>query len=246
MANTSDKILLKEFNKISPERRKQIRDDYINMCMKRDDNYSLLFPVDKIFKRFTDDRFEGEKDLFAVKRIHNINYFKNISDDAIDFFYNGGELFEREDVNIEAYYRRGNEDDLLSIEVFELFLPGLYNYPGKRVELDKNGKGIKILRFKSADEFAIYCSKQGGVYSVRDRDCIPIDEIRGRQAVVILRDKNDDKVVNSNYRMSFSAIDHYIDDYANPSEISYKFIDKISNSVKSTAKPILKRVNMKF
>jgi hypothetical protein len=244
MANLSDKILLEEFNKISPERRKQIKDDYINMCMKRDDNYSLLFPVNKIFKNFTDDRFGGEEDLFAVKRIHNINYFKNISDDAIDFFYNDGEYFEREDANIEAYYRRGNEDDLLSIGVFELFLPGLYNHPTKRVELDKNGKGIKILRFKSTDEFAIYCTKQGGVYSARDRDCIPIEEIRGRQALVILKDKIDD--FDSNNSTSFDFIESAINEISDPVNISYKFIKKVSNSVKSTAKPILKRVNMKF
>ena len=245
--NLPDKILLDNFNKISPEHRKQIRDDYINMCMNRKDSYRLLFPVDKIFKNFTDDRFDYGEDLYTVKKVHNINYLKSLLD-ALDFFRTDGVDFTLEgDINIFAYYRENNEDDLLLISVFELFLPGRHHHPKKRVELDKNGKGIKILKFETADEFALYCTKQGGVYSARDRDCISIEELRGRQAIVILKDEEDGKNDNRNYLMSFDYIDDEISNIAEPYAISYKFIKKIDLDKKTVKKtqPVLKRV-MRF
>ena len=238
--NLPDKILLDNFNKIPPERRKQIRDDYINMCMNRKEDYYLLFPIDKIF--------ENQEDFLSIKRLNNVNYMKPEGDGGFDSFWFGdGTKFERYEENLRAFYREYNEDDLLLISVFELFLPGSHHHPKKRVELDKNGKGIKILKFETADEFALYCTKQGGVYSARDRDCIPIEELRDRQAIVILKDKDDEKNENRLYLMSFDAIDEYISDIAEPYAISYKFIKKIDLDKKTVKKtqPVLKRV-MRF
>ena len=231
--NLPDKILLDNFNKISPEQRKRIREDYINMCMNRKDDYRLLFPVDKIFKNLRDDNID--EDNISVKRLNNINYM-TFNIDYWDFFQIDGVKFTRYEENLIAFYREYNEDDLLLIEVFKLFLPGRNHHPIKRVELDKNGKGIKILKFKTADEFAIYCTKQGGVYSARDRDCIPIEELRGRQAIVILKDEEDEN------KKIFNDIDLDLVDYIeDPVAISYKFIKK---TVKKT-QPVLKRV-MRF
>lgn len=169
--------------------------------------YRLLFPVDKIFKNLPD--------FLSIKRLNNVNYMKFEGDSGINSLWNT--IWEI------CFYREYNEDDLLLIEVFKLFLPGYYHHPTKRVELDKNGKGIKILKFKTADEFAIYCIKQGGIYSARDRDCIPIEELRGRQAFVILKDKDDEKNKNENYLMSFSNLDYDIEDMAEPMAISDRF-----------------------
>ena len=236
--NLPDKILLDNFNKISPERRKQIKDDYINMCMNRKDDNYILFPVDKIFKNLPD--------FLSVKRLNNVNYMKPLGNYIDSFYLSDGVDFTRYDLeNLRAFYREYNEDDLLLIEVFKLFLPGYVNWPEKRVELDKNGKGIKILKFKSTDEFSIYCAKQGGIYSVRDKDCIPIEELRGRQAIVILKDKNDDNDENRNYTTSFKNIEDDVNDISSPYSISYKFIDKVTTKSKSKPKPVLKRV-MRF
>ena len=196
--NLPDKILLDNFNKISPERRKQIRDGYINMCMNRKEDYYLLFPVDKIF--------ENLPDFLSIKRLNNVNYMKPEGDGGFNSFWFGDET-------------KFEDDDAFHPDTF----------------------------FKTADEFALYCTKQGGVYSARDRDCIPIEELRGRQAIVILKDEEDGKNENRLYRMSFDAIDDEISNIAEPYAISYKFIKKIDLDKKTVKKtqPVLKRV-MRF